>query len=226
MTDDELDLYNLLLEWRLSHLFSYMRGNTNILSFFYYFYLFLNLIIEECISMEVLEILNENHINKLFRNLPVGHQALFEHKLKEWKSANIPTFNQNNSRNVKKFPSLLTILQDSPTGKQIMEYYDSKQCFHEEQRVLLINTIAKYLDVKGYDITITDCLDIEKQICTVFPSEQLVRVRSLHILVNFSQNILPNFRFITQVEREASYTTKSITSNGILNLSRTSKLHR
>lgn len=121
--------------------------------------------------------MNEAHINKLFQNLPVGQQAIFEHRLKQWKDDDVPTANQFSSTySNKKTPTLMTILQDTHTGLQILQYYETKQCFHEEQRILLINTIARYLEVKGYECTIANCSDIEKQICSLFPTEQLVKI--------------------------------------------------
>ncbi|XP_046805893.1 uncharacterized protein LOC124419663 [Lucilia cuprina] len=67
----------------------------------------------------------------------------------------------------------MSILKDTNVGEKIIKNYEENQIFSEEVRVLLLNTIAKYIDVKGYRCTLTDCSNIEQQICKVFPTEQL-----------------------------------------------------
>ncbi|KAI8126856.1 hypothetical protein CVS40_3410 [Lucilia cuprina] len=59
-----LDIGDILEEWNLSHLYTKFK--------------------DERITIEVLKILTPIHIAKLFSDLPVGDQAIFETNLKKW----------------------------------------------------------------------------------------------------------------------------------------------
>lgn len=87
--------------------------------------------------------------------------------------------------NKSKIPSLMTMLKDTNVGKKILKYYEEKQMFTEEVRVLMTNTIANYIEVKGYKCSLTDCRSIEEQICCQFPTEQLVSIwNNIFIQIN------------------------------------------
>lgn len=135
------------------------------------------------IDIDVLKILEPHHIKKLFRNQTIGEQAAFEHNLKKWKEGTCsdePTYNilqSKNSTKRKQMPSLLEILSNTCCGKQLLQYYKENRCLYEEQRNLLINTITKYIESNGLVYSLADCNELEKEICAVFPTEELVRKR-------------------------------------------------
>ncbi|XP_046806468.1 uncharacterized protein LOC124419810 isoform X3 [Lucilia cuprina] len=62
---------------------------------------------------------------------------------------------------------------DESTKKQILKYYEKNKILHEGHRNLLIDTISKYIKAKGYKLSISQCADLEKEICKIFPSEEL-----------------------------------------------------
>ncbi|XP_065366938.1 uncharacterized protein LOC135959794 [Calliphora vicina] len=77
MDADDLDLKNLLDEWNLIHHYDYF--------------------IEQRITLNMLTILKPKHIDKLFENLPIGDQALFEYQLQLWQQNRVFPFKSNNS---------------------------------------------------------------------------------------------------------------------------------
>lgn len=142
----------------------------------------------------------------------MGEQAIFEHKLKNWKQKcnveheftlavtkpdhgnfSTPLTLENTINTKNQIPSLMTILKDTQTGIQILKFYDEKKILHEEQRVLLISTIAKYWELNGHNCSITDCSDIEQQICKIFPTEQLVRNINLCKLICLKRFLISTF---------------------------------
>ncbi|XP_065356917.1 uncharacterized protein LOC135952157 [Calliphora vicina] len=69
--------------------------------------------------------------------------------------------------------SVSDILSSTKSGLEILKYYEKNQILQEEHRTLLISTITKYLDINGYDFSLSECAELEKQICSIFPSEEL-----------------------------------------------------
>ncbi|KNC23130.1 hypothetical protein FF38_01757 [Lucilia cuprina] len=45
-------------------------------------------------------------------------------------------------------------------------------------RTLLISTITQYLDLNGCEVSLSDCAELEKQICTIFKTEELNYLRN------------------------------------------------
>lgn len=61
--------------------------------------------LEQKISVEILKIMKRHHIEKLFKNLPIGTQILFEHRLENWRKAlNITLENEFDISNYIKYP--------------------------------------------------------------------------------------------------------------------------
>ncbi|KNC23711.1 hypothetical protein FF38_01233, partial [Lucilia cuprina] len=58
-----------------------------------------------------------------------------------------------------------TPLSSTKSGTEILKYYDKHQILQEEHRTLLINTITQYLDLNGCEVSLSDCAELEKQIC-------------------------------------------------------------
>ncbi|XP_073812255.1 uncharacterized protein [Musca autumnalis] len=63
------------------------------------------------------------------------------------------------------------MLLDSQNGTLLLKHYSKNKSLNEEQRNLLINTIAKYVDCKGFACSLSDCYEMERQICVLFPME-------------------------------------------------------
>ncbi|XP_037809229.1 uncharacterized protein LOC119601998, partial [Lucilia sericata] len=130
-------------------------------------------------TIDVLKILKAHHISKLFNDLSVGDQAKFENCLEKWKETSTPFFKRDeiqlssDSSQKSSFVSVKEILSNTFNGKEILKFYSKNDILHEEQRNLLISTVAKYIEANGIPYTISDCADIENQICNIFPSEQL-----------------------------------------------------
>ena len=125
--------------------------------------------------------LRPHHISKLFQDLTTGEQARFEYHLENWKrqfntiefcpvSESLSTL-QNKTA---KTPTVMEILSNTSTGKDILKFYQNNKSLYEEQRNLLISTITKYIESQGILCSLSDCSDIEKQICSIFPTEKLV----------------------------------------------------
>ncbi|XP_075149370.1 uncharacterized protein LOC142223367 [Haematobia irritans] len=124
--------------------------------------------------------LETHHINKLFSTLSVGDQAIFEFNLKRWKleQRTHPDDDSFKTEVLPKgqhilLPSVMDILNDTANGKMLLKYYNDNNVLHEEQRTLLIATLANYIDDKGIFCKITDCSELEKQICVIFPTENI-----------------------------------------------------
>ncbi|XP_046804288.1 uncharacterized protein LOC111677594 isoform X2 [Lucilia cuprina] len=150
------DLYLLLQDWNLKH--------------------FYNHFIDHHITIKVLKILKPKHIDMLFYGLPIGDMVTFEDEFEKWKKTHIDeSTNLEKPRcfNQQQFVSVNTILQDTENGKQILKYYEKNKILHEGHRNLLIDTISKYIEAKGYKLSISQCADLEKEICKIFPSEEL-----------------------------------------------------
>ena len=62
------------------------------------------------------------------------------------------------------------------TFADCFQTFGKKNSLYEEQRNLLINTICKYVEAKGVEFSLSECSAIEKEICSIFPSEQLVSI--------------------------------------------------
>ena len=128
----------------------------------------------------------------------MGEQAIFENNLKRWKNEAKPIADTSfkSLRSIEnlpintKIPSLTSILKDTESGKQILKFYEENKVLHEQHRVLLINILAKYLDLKGYNCTITDCSNIEFQICSLFATYWYVNCFYFYTFSNFKNIFL------------------------------------
>lgn len=156
--DTNDDLIQLLTEWNLQHLHSTFQGKHFILysniNYNYFFIIFV--LTAQNIDFEVLKMLRPHHISKLFLDLTTGEQARFEYHLENWKShfntnefspvSNNSSTPQNKST---KAPTVMEILSNTSTGKDILKFYDNNKSLYEEQRNLLISTITKYIESQG-----------------------------------------------------------------------------
>lgn len=120
--------------------------------------------------------------------MPIGDQVIFEYNLEKWKnsktnegssSENFQNKNilDNNTYENKNVPiSVMEILNNTFNGKEILKYYTKNNALHDEQRNLLISTVTKYIEAKGIKCSLSECNEIEIQICNMFPNEKLVRL--------------------------------------------------
>lgn len=181
-----MEIFDLLNKWELDNLYEKFQGKC----FYFTFYLIIiNLIFfsDENITIETLKILKPHHIQKIFSTLRTGDEAKFEFELEKWKKSfegpvqnNTETFHPINTNRNSQF-SVLEILSNTKSGKEILKFYEKHEILQEEHRTLLINTVTKYLDLNGFDCSLSDCAALEKQICTVFPSEELVNTFCTYI---------------------------------------------
>lgn len=150
------------------------------------------LLTEHRITTSVLKILKAKHIDILFQGLPVGDLAVFENHFENWMVQNVPiltptvpeiisnapTSTQKSESVSTKEPvcSVMTILKETHNGKAILKYYEEKRVLRDEQRQLLIKTIASYVEARGISCSVSDCSEMEKEICYIFPTEELVNM--------------------------------------------------
>ncbi|XP_037824735.1 uncharacterized protein LOC119612917 [Lucilia sericata] len=132
--------------------------------------------IEAIVKKQAKDIENHNKKRNPFKDyIP----AKFENCLEKWKETSTPFFKRDeiqlssDSSQKSSFVSVKEILSNTFNGKEILKFYSKNDILREEQRNLLISTVAKYIEGNGIPYTISDCADIENQICNIFPSEQL-----------------------------------------------------
>ncbi|XP_065354405.1 uncharacterized protein LOC135948881 [Calliphora vicina] len=151
------DIGDILDAWNIGHLYDKFK--------------------DEKITKEVLKILTPIHIAKLFSDLPVGDQAIFENKLKNWKKsfeADITDIDLLASpKPTRNNISVREVLNTTHNGKEILAFYNNNGTLYDEQRNLLITTITKYVEGNDIDCSLSDCTELEKEICTIFPSEEI-----------------------------------------------------
>lgn len=70
--------------------------------------------------------------------------------------------------------SLITILKDTEKGKLILEAFKKVSCLKQNQRLILINTIAKYFEAHNINLSLANSYKLEKEIVELFPSEKMV----------------------------------------------------
>lgn len=121
----------------------------------------------------------------LFYGLPIGDMATFEFKYEKWKTPQSEKLSESENQispMQNQTISVMNILQDTENGKLILKYYENNKILHEEHRALLIDTISKYVESKGFKASVSQCIDMEKEICSIFPSEELVSVTFIFII--------------------------------------------
>ncbi|KAJ8943559.1 hypothetical protein NQ314_009713 [Rhamnusium bicolor] len=69
---------------------------------------------------------------------------------------------------------LATILNESPRGNMLVEYYTKFSIFQEDQRFALITLIAQSFQERQIKMTLAASYQIEKEILERFPSEKLI----------------------------------------------------
>lgn len=65
--------------------------------------------------------------------------------------------------------SVLTMLQNTKNGRSILEYYEVNKILHEEQDMMY---------------SMIDCKEMEKEICSTFPTEELVSFTSIFFSIS------------------------------------------
>lgn len=121
----------------------------------------------------------------LFYGLPIGDMATFEFKYEKWKTPQSEKLSESENQispMQNQTISVMNILQDTENGKLILKYYENNKILHEEHRALLIDTISKYVESKGFKSSVSQCIDMEKEICSIFPSEELVSSKVIFII--------------------------------------------
>lgn len=70
--------------------------------------------------------------------------------------------------------TLSTILNETPKGIMLVEYYKKYGKFEDEQRSLLINTCAHFCEENDFKMSMAASYTLEKEILERFPTEKLV----------------------------------------------------
>lgn len=70
--------------------------------------------------------------------------------------------------------TLSTILNETPKGIMLVEYYKKYAKFEDEQRSLLINTCAHFFEENSIKMSMAESYRLEKEILERFPTEKLV----------------------------------------------------
>ncbi|XP_024890051.1 uncharacterized protein LOC112466264 [Temnothorax curvispinosus] len=69
--------------------------------------------------------------------------------------------------------TLSTILNETPKGIMLIEYYKKYEKFDDEQRSLLINTCANFFEKNNIKMSMADSYRLEKEILERFPTQKL-----------------------------------------------------
>ncbi|KRT85245.1 hypothetical protein AMK59_64, partial [Oryctes borbonicus] len=149
------------------------------------------------IFINVLKVIKQRHIDKLFKNYEMGIQILFEHNLETWRksldivdvaptislasschidsdsSSSRHSYEQPANPSVSTSSTLCNILNETRRGVMLCEYYSKNNKFLEEHRSLLINIIAEYFIEKQHHLSLPESLRLEKEIVERFPTEKL-----------------------------------------------------
>ncbi|KNC23851.1 hypothetical protein FF38_05618 [Lucilia cuprina] len=156
----DMDLQQLLTSWNLPHLYELLHNHR--------------------ITIDVLPILKPHHISKLFNNSHIADEAKFELHLDKYKeNVNKQEYQMTGNGDKRKYTpirnnfSVSDILDNTQSGKLILKYYSKHNTLHDEQRTLLITTISKYLLESGIECSVSSCAGLEKEVCSIFPTEKI-----------------------------------------------------
>lgn len=78
---------------------------------------------------------------------------------------------------------LSDVLNETSKGLKLCAFYDENKCFQEEQRIMLIDTIARYFDDKNINLTLSLSYKLEDEIIDRFPSEKKVSIFTLFLTI-------------------------------------------
>lgn len=76
--------------------------------------------------------------------------------------------------------SLMDILNGTPMGLSLYEFYNKYSIFKEDQRTILINLIAKYFLDNDIHLSLSQSYRLEEEIVKSFPSEKKVSSLSIN----------------------------------------------
>lgn len=180
-----------------------------------------------------MKIIKLHHVEKLLKKFDMGTQILFEDKLQQWRESIQQPLETHHSSGLKSpstpsrsspylhLPSpqsdfsqppspqnriyLSDILNEMPKGLKLCRYYEEKQSFQEEQRVMLINLIARYFDERELHLTLAMSYKLEEEIIDRFPSEKKVNFKCRITFKKYIK-ITCFFRNFIALRREDVYT--------------------
>lgn len=72
--------------------------------------------------------------------------------------------------------TLANVLNETAKGVMLVDYYKKFQKFRNEQRTMLIQTVAQYFEEKGVQMSLSTSYRLEREILERFPAEKLVRI--------------------------------------------------
>lgn len=127
-----------------------------------------------------MKLMNDDDVNELLKNHPLGIKILFSNNLKTWQKSQIklPTTTmlpilsktyQEKSEAINM--NLGDILSGSTTGLMINEYYKTNHKFNDNIRTLLVDTVISYIITKQKCMSVGIANSIADQIVDMFPTE-------------------------------------------------------
>jgi len=141
------------------------------------------------IDIEVLKIIQKDHINELISKFPIGIKAKFTHKLQEWQKCNsivnLPANNISSTSVQHTTPPsikicLQEVLNSTTTGKMILDYYKNNNKFNNSIRTLLVDVIISYIITKQIPMSVNLASSIGSDIVKMFQSEVKVCERTIN----------------------------------------------
>ncbi|KAB0798919.1 hypothetical protein PPYR_06799 [Photinus pyralis] len=178
--EDEIELRSLISTWQVDNIADHL--------------------INQNVFIPILKIIKRHQIERLLRIFDMGTQIKFEHYLEEWRellgiplhsdkaSTGYSTPSTSYSREATptrcipyRRPStapddyipLANVLNETPKGIMLTEYYNKFTRFSEEQRTLLIGLIATFYEEKSVPLTLASSHRIEQEILARFSNEKL-----------------------------------------------------
>jgi len=111
-----------------------------------YLFLLIILYLDELIDIEVLQIIQKDHVNEFISKFPIGIKVKFTHKLQEWQKCNpIVNLPVNNLSSISVQHStppsikicLQEVLNSTATGKMILDYYKINNTFNKSIKTFI-----------------------------------------------------------------------------------------
>lgn len=134
------------------------------------------------------------------KDISPGKYILFEDKLEKWRNEqNLPLSIQIEPKNLKPIKEsscvapnttdLQTVLLNTKNGQMLLDYYNKFKYFKEQQRNLLINVIGNYMYENNVNFTLKESYKMENEIIQKFPTEKIVSVLIVYIILEFKRKI-------------------------------------
>jgi len=137
--------------------------------------------------------MKEEDVYKLLEKFPLGINILFRHELEEWqKDGNYITLKNNSNQGIQnvqltseksssmqsKLPcetKIEEILNSSPQGHLILEYYKQNNKFNDGIRTTLVDIVIGYIISNNIPMSVNVAESLSNQIVAMFSTEIKVK---------------------------------------------------